>query len=96
MKQYTPGPWNSERAYGERDTYISGSNTALVCKLIPQQLREETKANAALIAAAPELYEALKEAHEYIRRHSSTSVMYGGKPTILDRIDSALAAAEGK
>ena len=56
---FTPGPWESlgsvvrVNRYGDEDHHIE------VCSL-PYYLGDERRANAALIAAAPEMYEALK------------------------------------
>lgn len=63
QQKFTPGPWNVVEARGfttNRKLIQSedGEDIAATCYHDP----EDTIANAALIAAAPELYEALKEA----------------------------------
>jgi hypothetical protein len=65
---HTPGQWNVERPFGEPGVYISGPNTGLIAKLYPpdQNLFNGDKLvsiekNAALIAAAPEMFEMLRQ-----------------------------------
>lgn len=50
----TPGPWIYEDILGHQAVHIGGDQT----------LHLDSKANAHLIAAAPELLEALKKLHE--------------------------------
>lgn len=58
--KFTPGPWSIEKPFDEPGTYITCANrrtsNPLVCKLHPVNI----DANAHLIAAAPDLYEALE------------------------------------
>ena len=60
--KYTPGPWTVWN--GPKDTRIN-SNTwwqlATVYTIVNEEQNAEGMANAALIAAAPELAEALRE-----------------------------------
>ena len=63
----------------------------------PQALAEQ-KANMALICAAPELLEALKEARQYVAKvsadHDGTTVgRFAGRR--LERMDAAIAKATG-
>ena len=67
MSEHTPGPWNVELPFGEEGLYISAPNTQLVAKVYEVSLKQWVKdkqtselANARLIAAAPEMYEALR------------------------------------
>ncbi len=58
--KHTPGPWEPEAGVA-RGAWIQGSNgnwAALACG----ETDEEARANARLIAAAPDLYEALQQA----------------------------------
>jgi hypothetical protein len=59
---FTPGPWMvddraSTRIRDNADTTIASAGMA-------SRILEESQANARLIAAAPDLYEALKEAEQ--------------------------------
>ena len=85
--QHTPGPW-----------YVQESdhpNTGLLIKPIPGQVVAECdpvpemQANARLIAAAPELLEALKEAKYLIDQH------YDPASDRVKLINAAIAKAEG-
>jgi hypothetical protein len=63
VNAHTPGPWTAE---GENNCWVDGCNaegqTALVAKVsFGSPATQEQRANARLIAAAPELLEALKE-----------------------------------
>jgi hypothetical protein len=62
-QKHTPGPWFVDSLTGVHvhiDTPASRRRVALACKSI-QTTDEEERANARLIAAAPELLEACKE-----------------------------------
>ncbi len=60
--KHTPGPWKVKSDYnvfsgGGRLVANSGGHSGSVC---PEEIHEENKANAILIAAAPDLLEALE------------------------------------
>jgi len=61
---YTPGPWTVDgvdNGPGERHLHIGAEGRILsLASMNPTHI--DTRANAALIAAAPDLYEALKAA----------------------------------
>ena len=62
-EQWTPGPWEINDTNESGDQYIGPVDTMRYIALAMQNLlepAEETKANAHLIAAAPDLYTALK------------------------------------
>jgi len=57
MIEYTPGPW---KVTGYKNLIVNDSKGVTLC-LHPQgKSLEQTQANARLIAAAPDLYEALE------------------------------------
>lgn len=62
-EQFTTGPWLVEREKNDDAFYVRVNRThaPTVCKLTPNKSDEESEANANLIAAAPEMYEALKK-----------------------------------
>ena len=69
MSKHTPGPWHAGKLrYPGADPRFngidigadSGENIALVYFIRDEHTREECAANGRLIAAAPELYEALR------------------------------------
>ncbi len=94
---HTPGPWKVD-AMGNiwgADTKVCdmSEQPAMAAGYYREKTDEEHKHNARLIAAAPELLEALKMAREEL----------GGLPhslgytfTHLPKIDAAIAKAEGK
>lgn len=57
--QHTPGPWKF--AHDRNDLIVhDGDDVAYVDTLIPERPKAEQRANARLIAAAPELLEAAR------------------------------------
>lgn len=82
--KWTPGPWNG------RDIKVSDQDAAGISICFTYPPREEYRANARLIAAAPELYEALQVA-ELALRERGLRVLGEYK-----QIESALAKARGE
>lgn len=75
----TEGFWNVERPYGEPGVYIAGPDTSLVAKVWDN---ENTMGNAKLIAAAPELLDALEVVFQEFLHYRPQGVEYatlGGK-----------------
>jgi hypothetical protein len=67
--KHTPGPWHTGRNTVVRNTivYDQSGNAICDCKTFHGKHREsEGSANATLIAAAPQLLEALKLCHEQL------------------------------
>ena len=63
QQKHTPGPWEAEwhRKYKQWNVFPeSGKAVVSVTDLCGEYSKEETEANARLIAAAPDLLEALK------------------------------------
>ena len=87
---HTQGIWTVKKAIfctvieAQKDEYY-------VCSMIEDN--KSWKANAKLIAAAPDLLEALKEAYGYILNHDPS--LYPVVPTI-DIIEEAIAKVEGE
>lgn len=83
--KHTPGPWHvgmkpGPIVYGPKGEQVSPLNIMLD--------PEEAKANARLIAAAPELLDALKSVLPYLGEEVSSSVMR--------KVHDALSKAEGR
>lgn len=71
--KFTPGPWAAERksvrfAWDIRVPGLWIGEVASWCGE-SQEMEAEATANARLIAAAPVLYDALKDALEYLQHH---------------------------
>ena len=67
MTKHTPGPWRAEISCDETGApqkcwWISAKGDVDIGETSGEKRSDEEAANARLIAAAPELYEALKEA----------------------------------
>jgi hypothetical protein len=87
--KHTPGPWrissDSSRSNPIRICDDTGADTiAIVCNLY------RAADNARLIAAAPELAEALARVAEFLHANYAVSDM----PDILPMVDAALAKAQ--
>lgn len=83
----TPGEWQA------RDVFVVSDNgDAVVTGVGKAGHDEEVRANAHLIAAAPELYEALKFMHEESLRHHPSYRMSPAEAEVM----AALAKARGE
>lgn len=54
--KHTPGPWHVYKGHG---LYVDSSSAGSVCKVAEKRASEQQVANAHLIAAAPDMLEAL-------------------------------------
>ena len=86
--KHTPGPWEVTNVYPKREPYYiaEGKGNAIACTMGGSR---QDQANANLIAAAPELLEALRLAEATLAANLSQS-------DALPEIRAALAKAEGK
>lgn len=78
---HTPGPWTYNQGAGTVSAF-EGPTRRVICRYVDL-------ANARLIAAAPELYEALKFVQEKCQ-------LYGAADAARERIEAALKKAEGR
>lgn len=87
---FTPGPWKSALTVQENGpNFYTIASSTFGGKFIAQV---ENEANALLIAAAPDLLEALRECSEALTSDAAISK----RKELLERADKALAKAEGK
>lgn len=101
--KHTPGPWEIENHQGKRGSWIGHvtAEGALRCAaLVLGETDEVANANARLIAAAPQLLEALIKARAALHQHY---VDRGGEPEdavalqlARTRCDTAIAEATGR
>jgi hypothetical protein len=88
MSKHTPGPWQVYRR-----SIVTASDKSIVAEIVVNGDQSETKSNAYLIAAAPNMLEALKQA-------KTAMLKTGPRPNTDDEImhllDAAIAKAEGK
>jgi len=100
MSKYTPGPWKMTdvRKYRDEAFFEVSSNASIfwLAKVgAPDDDFEQAKANAHLIAAAPEMYELLKEQIECYNQMPMSDLNYAGIEWIR-RARKVLAKAEGR
>jgi hypothetical protein len=106
MKQsHTPGPWTDQSIdhsqWGVYDARGRVVAQAQQIKPLPEDLKQvERTANARLIAAAPELLEALEEAEnalaDYVQTIEKTGASLNYGRAVLLRARAAIAKAEGR
>jgi len=90
MSEYTPGPWDYKRNEGCKQIGPRlNRQTISEVACTPGRFDrdgggKQDEANARLIAAAPDLLEALKEVRDNVRDDS---------PAMWDRVDAAIAKA---
>ena len=93
--KYTPGPWVAKAGLSNWDITTPYGQTSLIIARINTH-RVEQAHNARLIAAAPELLEALKA---LMGHDDKMQVAIGGNPRYVDafmeRARAAIAKAEG-
>lgn len=98
--QHTPGPWTIGRGYSSTNATpirVNGGNLAWVCGLDSewQFTKEQTAANARLIAAAPDLLDACEESVEAARLAGIHQDPDGADLPWYVRACAAIAKAQG-
>jgi hypothetical protein len=99
--KHTPGPWNISAVKMEecrfRGPYIDVQAKGMVSNVQPAivagRTEEETIANARLIASAPDLLEALKQAVKIMEAEKEACGIYSANMTLMVQ---AIAKAEGR
>jgi hypothetical protein len=93
MSKHTPGPWQIQKLVGKDGTLFVGTDEKgfFTCARVSGSDIGNINGNAHLIAAAPELFEAL---HIAFRRLESYGP--GDNDWILDKCLKAIAKAEGR
>lgn len=91
MSKHTPGPWEYDNGGVSRLKDHSGELRLMVDITTDSPIVGEDEANAHLIAAAPDLLEALRRARR--EWHVGFGVLSG---ETTDAIDRAIAKAEGR
>ena len=95
VSKYTPGPW---RVSDGDDLWVAGpiSTDNVICDIVPRDAdsyTEEDEANAALIAAAPDLLEACKRALSGAWLHATSG--HSDAVAVHDELRAAIARATG-
>ncbi len=91
---YTKGNWYHLIDTENRHHVMSeGKSGDMEQNVAVMSVRPEAKANAQLLASAPDLYEALKFMAE---RYKTVEPLYSGDRQAIEKADKALAKAEGE
>jgi hypothetical protein len=99
--KHTPGPWEARRLISNNGEPYATSYFAHidigVCMVWAPTGNIEQEANAHLIAAAPDMYEALAQAAEILRDVAKTSgLTHSDAESCADTAESVLAKARGE
>jgi hypothetical protein len=97
MASHTPGPWKINPASGVQ--IVSELETLVICTTPGDLLQPAAARNAHLIAAAPEMYEALKKLRlvgECWCQKAIGNPMYLDHSELCKEVSAVLAKAEGK
>lgn len=92
MSKHTPGPWFVNDRYKQTkyiEARIGGGMLQEVAACGPTEVREQQEANARLIAAAPDLLDALEDALCFL-------AMNGGYDYATNKARVAIAKATGE
>lgn len=95
---FTPGPWSvGERRFGGSTQIVYAQFKGLVCEVQRPVIKgiaddEGLTANARLIAAAPELYEAL---HDLLQTADEEGHYHDLNDGVVDKAERVLAKARG-
>ena len=93
-EKFTPGPWNTEYSY-RKDWYeIYGDEGMIMIAAAFNCQHKLDRANAALIAATPELYEDLKRLVRRVEGHEMRKI-FNMTDGLMDKIDADLKKARG-
>jgi hypothetical protein len=87
--KHSPGVWTAATAAGHHVAYLTDGRIAAYCGVVGADDDAESVANARLIAAAPELLEALRQVKEDMLPNMS----HGEVLTLEAVIDAAIAKA---
>lgn len=95
--KWTPGPWEDRYQSSHRMRVVADNGHATICHMGLWTVDyDEQLANMRLIAAAPDMYEALKLAGEELRLIHMKDRQTTYHPGLSVQIDLALARAEGR
>jgi hypothetical protein len=94
-KPHTPGPWRATvDLFRPPKVFVHAPDSFAVCRVMTAHYHAEVaRANAHLIAAAPEMYKALCLAEAVYRKNV---VVQGEPSSVLDALQAAIAKAEGR
>jgi hypothetical protein len=100
VSKFTPGPWCAVQVAAPMSRSKDGKVWAIIAVepmrgRIDSQLEGISEPNARLMAAAPDLYEALRVARTYVEWCAQRDGWLKKNGTDLTAIDAALAKAEG-
>lgn len=102
--KHTPGPWITHWSMASGDYHWitrNGNDHEVIAKVAAfaptdGDMEEEGKANAAMLTAAPDMYEALKALRDELNEMKYGKPFAGRPHAKMDAADAAIAKAEGR
>ncbi len=94
--QHTPGPWKAHMNFIMCNAPMKSSYFIAQVNPDPTMSNEEALANARLIAAAPELLEALEQVDGYFTACGKHTEHYSGHVVTHPLVKAAIAKAKGQ
>jgi hypothetical protein len=91
LQGHTPGPWTHKATAGDHDFAVYPEATGRDLALV----RDFNEANARLIAAAPEMLEALRDMLADLDMHGIALLGLDRGPGAMDKARAAIAKAQG-
>lgn len=88
--QHAPGPWHAFEGYDDADPQYTVESGVTIAYIREGTFNPNPKATAHLMAAAPDLLEALKDLQAAIKSRGVISTVKA-----LSKADAAIAKAEG-
>lgn len=95
--KHTPGPWRVHHDEDDEECWVELDDNEpghAIVAVVEEQ--DESVANAHLIAAAPDLLEALKAAKQFLSIDISRGPASNGWVNTVDMVNAAIAKAEGQ
>jgi hypothetical protein len=93
QRKWTAGPWLAEWVVDGQSTRAINAPVGDIAFLVWRESDDQLRANASVMAAAPDLYEAL---YELLAEIAATEASTGVSIYSCDRARSALSKAEGR
>lgn len=92
--QHTPGPWSVTDV--DKLLRVGAAGAGDIAHVFSNVLAGDARANARLIAAAPDLLAACKAAEGYLMPYADTSAPNSPDKKVLAQVVAAIAKAEGR
>lgn len=97
--KHTPGPWRTDGFHGRIEKITPQEDSGVCVAVMPMweaEYEAEKNANARLIAAAPEMLEALRQTELQLEYLNAKFIETGTTNQLLAQVRAVIAKAEGR